>query len=247
MHNPDQLAGARRQVMKQRGMMRLTLSSLLLLTMIADPCLAIAEERSINPGINDHYHGARHDDWVPVFESPSREVYAQRHAVVAALGIRTGMRIADIGAGTGFYSMLFADETGPSGIVYAVDIAEDFIRAIEKRAELAGKTNLYGIINDGRESGLPPQSIDLAFICDTYHHFEYPQTTMRSIYRALSDHGEVVIVDFRTRPDISSRWVQQHVRAGREQVIREMRNFGFELVADVPLLRTNYFLRFKKR
>jgi ubiquinone/menaquinone biosynthesis C-methylase UbiE len=209
--------------------------------------VAIAEERSINPGINDHYHGARHTDWVPVFESGSREVYTMRHDVVAALNIKPGMRIADIGAGTGFYSLLFAEKTGPDGLVYAVDIAEDFVQAIEKRAAHVGASNLRGIINNGRESGLAPQSIDLAFICDTYHHFEYPQTMMRSIDRALSAHGEVVIIDFRKEPDISNAWVQRHVRAGRQQVIKEMKRFGFDLVTDLPLLHSNYFLRFKKR
>ena len=223
------------------------ISSLLLFIVITASGVTGAGERSVNPGINDHYHGSRHADWVPVFESASREVYAQRHAVVAALDIKPGMRIADVGAGTGFYSLLFARQTGPKGLVYAVDIAENFIQAIKKRAEQAGTTNLLGIINNGRESGLAPQSIDLAFICDTYHHFEYPQTTMRSIHRALFDHGEVVIIDFRTNPDVSSAWVQGHVRAGREQVIREMGSYGFDLVADLPLLHTNYFLRFKKR
>jgi SAM-dependent methyltransferase len=208
---------------------------------------AAAEGRSVNPGINDHYHGAKHADWVPVFESPSREIYAQRYAIASALDIRPGMRIADIGAGTGFFSLIFADRTGPQGVVYAVDIAEDFIKNIERRAEEARFTNLVGVINNGRESGLAPQSIDLAFICDTYHHLEYPKTTMRSIHHALSDRGEVVIIDFRTGPGVGSAWVKRHVRAGRETVIREMRDFGFELVEDLPLLRTNYFLRFKKR
>ncbi|MCW8964194.1 MAG: methyltransferase domain-containing protein [Gammaproteobacteria bacterium] len=221
--------------------------SLLLFIMIMASGVNVAGEVSVNPGINSHYHDARHADWVPVFESASREVYAQRHAVVTALDIKPGMRIADIGAGTGFYSLLFAERTGPEGLVYAVDIAEDFIRAIKKKAELAGATNLTGIINNGRESGLAPQTIDLAFICHTYHHFEYPKTTISSIHRALLDDGEVVIIDFRTDPDISSAWVQGHVRAGREQVIREMGMYGFELVADLPLLQTNYFLRFKKR
>ena len=70
---------------------------------------------------------------------------------------------------------------------------------------------------------------------------------MRSVYQALSDQGEVVIIDFYTDPKISSAWAQRHVRAGRKQVIQEMWDHGFELVQDLPLMRTNYFLRFKKR
>ena len=206
-----------------------------------------AQERSVSPGINNHYHGARHADWVSVFESPSREVYAQRYAIADALRIKPGMRVADICAGTGFFSLLFAQRAGPGGIVYAVDIAENFVKTIEDKAEAAGLGNLVGIINNGRDTGLPPDSIDLAFISNTYHHFEYPRDTMHSIHQALSDQGEVVIIDFHKDPHTSSRWVQNHVRSNREQVIREMWHFGFDLAADLPLLRANYFLKFIKR
>ena len=218
-----------------------------LLFVLMLPVFVVAGERSINPGVNNYYFGARHADWVPVFESSSREVYAKRHEIVATLDIKPGMRIADIGAGTGFYSLLFAEQTGPEGIVYAVDIAEDFVNTIEDRAKDAGYSNLIGIVNNGRDSGLAPQSIDLVFICDTYHHFEYPKTIMHSIHRALSQRGEVFIIDFRKAPDIATSWVRQHVRAGRDEVIEEMQAAGFELVEDIPLLRTNYFLRFRKR
>ena len=223
------------------------LYSLSFLIIIFSTGTAVAEERSVNSGINSYYYDASHADWVPVFETESREVYAQRHAILAALNIKPGMRIADIGAGTGFFSLLFADKVGPEGIVYAVDIAKDFVKTIEQRAEQAGKANLVGVINNGRESGIPPHSIDMAFICDTYHHFEYPQSMMHSVYQALSEQGEVVIIDFRTDPSVSSGWVQHHVRAGRDEVINEMQDFGFELTEDVKLLRTNHFLRFKKR
>ena len=219
----------------------------LLLLMSALSVTVFAQEKSVNPGINRHYHGAAHEDWVPVFETESREIYAKRYEILRALNIEPGTRVADIGAGTGFFSLLFAGQTGPSGVVYAVDITDDFIRAIEARAAGAGIDNLVGVVNDGRVSGLAPQSIDLAFICDTYHHFEYPRDTMQSVYRALSDTGEVVIIDFRKDPRISSAWVQNHVRAGRSSVIQEMQGYGYELVADLPLLRTNYFLRFRKQ
>lgn len=221
--------------------------SLVFILLALLPVVVTAQERPVNPGINHYYYGASHEEWVPVFESPSREVFAKRHKVIAALDIKPGMRIADIGAGTGFYSLMFAERVGPEGIVYAVDIAEDFVDTIKSNAVAAGHGNVIGVVNNGRDSGLAPGSIDLAFICDTYHHFEYPQTTMRSIHHALSQQGEVVIIDFRKAPDIASAWVQRHVRAGRDEVIEEMRAAGFELVEDLPLLRTNYFLRFKKR
>ena len=207
---------------------------------------ANAQQQSVNPGINDYYHGSEHSDWVGVFETPSREVYQQRHAVVQQLGLKPGQRIADIGAGTGFYSLLFAEQVGPNGRVYAVDIVDDFIDTIERHARQNGYNNLKGIVNDGRDSGLGVRSIDTAFICDTYHHFEYPETTMRSIHRALVPSGEVIIIDFIKDPAVSSHWVQGHVRSNKMEVIEEMKRFGFELSEDNPLLKTNFYLRFRK-
>jgi len=103
-----------------------------------------------------------------------------------------------------------------------------------------------GIVNTPEDVGLPADSIDLAFITDTYHHFEYPQQTMASIYRALRGEGRVIIIDFRRDPRTSSRWVMGHVRTNKAQTIEEMKAAGFRLVADKPFMRTNYFLVFVK-
>jgi predicted methyltransferase len=89
-------------------------------------------------------------------------------------------------------------------------------------------------------------SIDLAFITDTYHHFEYPQQTQASIHQALRSDGRVIIIDFRRDPRISSNWVMGHVRGDQAQVIQELHAAGFRLVDDKPLMRTNYFLEFIK-
>ena len=94
--------------------------------------------------------------------------------------------------------------------------------------------------------GLPADAIDLAFISDTYHHFEYPQQTLASIHQALRSEGRVIIIDFRRDPRISSNWVMEHVRGNKAQVIQEMQVAGFRLVDDKPLMRTNYFLEFVK-
>jgi len=87
------------------------------------------------------------------------------------------------------------------------------------------------------------------FICDTYHHFEYPHHTMASIHAALGRNGEVVIVDFERIPGVSREWTLDHVRAGKQEVIAEMESFGFDLVeeVEVPGLSENYVVRFRKR
>lgn len=211
------------------------------------PASLTAEEQNVNPGINDYYLAdPDYQRWVNVFESPGREVYDKRKLVVGALNIQSGMDIADIGAGTGLYTRAFSHEVGPDGTVYAVDIAKNFIEGIMHQANAAGVQNVVGVVNTAKDVKLEPASIDLAFVCDTYHHFEYPRSTLKSIHQAVRPGGSLVIIDFRKISGFSSNWVMSHTRADRKTVIREVESEGFELTQDLDLLRTNFYLRFKR-
>jgi predicted methyltransferase len=207
---------------------------------------ATAQEQSVRPGINRHFEDPDWQRWVNTFEQPGREVYEQRHAIVAASRVRPGMTVADIGAGTGLFTRLFAPAVEPDGTVYAIDIASTFIDNILRTCREQGLSNVTGIVNTPDDIGLPADSIDLAFITDTDHHLEYPQQTLASINQALRSEGRVIIIDFRRDPRISSNWVMGHVRSNQAQVIQEIQAAGFRLVDDKPLMRSNYFLEFVK-
>jgi predicted methyltransferase len=207
---------------------------------------AAAQEHSVRPGINRHFEDPNWQQWVNTFERPGREVYDRRHAIVAASQVRPGMTVADIGAGSGLFTRLFAAAVEPGGRVYAIDISRTFIDNILRTCRDQGLSNVTGIVNTPTAIGLPANTIDLAFITDTYHHFEYPQQTLASIHQALRSAGRMIIIDFRRDPRISSNWVMGHVRSNRAQVIQEVEAAGFRLVADKPLLRTSYFLEFVK-
>jgi len=207
---------------------------------------AAAQEQSIRPGINRHFVDPDWQQWVNTFERSGREVYDRRHAIVAASTVRPGMAVADIGAGTGLFTRLFAPAVAPGGTVYAIDISSSFIDNILRTCREQGLMNVTGIVNTPLDSGLPADAIDLAFITDTYHHFEYPRQTLASIHQALRSEGRVIIIDFRRDPRISSNWVMGHVRGNKAQVIQELHEAGFRLVDDKPLMRTNYFLEFIK-
>ncbi len=222
----------------------LTLLLPIVFTFIISNCRA--EEQNVNPGINNYYYDAKFEQWLATFESPGREVYDKKAAIVREAQIKPGMRIADIGAGTGLYSIAFAQQTGEKGLVYAVDISPDFVRNIERRAKNQGLKNIKGIINNQKEIGLPQNSIDLAFICDTYHHFEYPLTTLQSVYQALTSGGKLIIIDFKRDPHISTPWVMGHVRANKDKVINEVESIGFKLTDDKNILQGNFFLSFSK-
>jgi ubiquinone/menaquinone biosynthesis C-methylase UbiE len=209
--------------------------------------LLTPNEQNVNPSINRHYQDPDYKHWVDIFERPGREVYDMRHKIVKALALKPGMVVADVGAGTGLFTRLFARQVGASGLVYAVDISKNFIKNILRTAKEQKLKNIKGIVNDQKSTHLLPASIDMVFISDTYHHFEYPMTTLDSIYYALRPGGQLIIIDFRKHEGVSSNWIMGHVRTNKEGVIHEIESAGFHLIQDLDLLKTNYFLKFIKQ
>ncbi len=215
----------------------------------ADTSRHAASETSVKPGINDGYKDPDVDQWISRFERPEREIYAQRELIVADVGVAAGSAVADVGAGTGFLTLLLAEATGPRGKVVAVDIVPEFLDLIETRAREAKLQNVKTHLCSETSVELPPGSIDLVLTCDTYHHFEYPASTLASIHRALKPGGLFVVVDFERIEGKSREWVLGHVRTGSAGAISEITQAGFELLSEQPeadYLAENYMLKFKK-
>lgn len=213
------------------------------------PAAAAVAEVSVKPGINDDFTNPALDvdAMVKRFETESREIFARRSAIARAVGLKPGGAVADIGAGTGFFVDFFAQDVGPQGRVYAVEIAEPFVERLQARAAARGQTQVQAVLCSDHDTMLPAGSVDAVFTCDTYHHFEYPQATLASIHRALRPGGEFVVVDFERIPGKSREWILGHVRCGKEQVIAEVTAAGFTLVGEVPVgLQENYVLRFRR-
>lgn len=209
-----------------------------------------AAEKSIRPGINKRFLDPKLDvsEWLGRFEVESREVFAQRSAVVKACGIRPGQTVADIGAGTGFFSRLFTESVGPAGEVFAVDISPKFLEHITRKAREEKVTNITTVACTDRSVKLGAESIDVAFVCDTYHHFEYPRSTLDSILRALKPGGVLIVIDFERIAGKSREFVLNHVRAGKDVFRGEIEAAGFEFVEEVDIsgFNENYFLRYQK-
>ena len=210
------------------------------------PRSAFAQAESVKPGINKNFESPDPDDWAKRFERESREVSALRNEIVAACKIEPGMDVADVGAGTGLFTMLFAQKVGNEGHVYAVDIAKKFVDYVERTSKKNGLNNVVGVVCAMDDCGLKPNSVDAVFVCDTYHHFEFPYKTTRSIHRALRPGGTLIIVDFRRIEGVSSEWILGHVRAGQEVVRKEIEDVGFQFIDEQNLLKENYFIRFRK-
>lgn len=206
-----------------------------------------AQEKSVRPGINDTFRNPDIEKYVGVFEGESREIFAKRKEIVAACRVRPDSVIADVGAGTGLFTRMFAVEVGPKGKVIAVDIAQKFLDHIAKTCKQAGITNVQTVLGNDRSTELPANSVDLVFICDTYHHFEFPTRTMNSIHKALKPGGQVVLIDFKRTPGKSRDWVLGHVRAGQEVFVREIVSCGFHLLGEDKFLEENYCVRFERK
>ncbi len=219
---------------------------------IADDAAVVAPPSAVTSpsGINQQFLDPELDvaEWLGRFEVESREVYAARDAVLRACQIQQGEQVADIGAGTGFYSRLFSQTVGPDGWVFAVDISLRFLEHIGKRVEEEKIPNLTPVIGGFTSIRLPPDSVDLIFICDTYHHFEQPQKTLESIYSALRSGGRLIVIDFERIPGVSRPFILEHVRAGKAEFRNEIVESGFRFVDEVQIdeLEENYLLRFRK-
>lgn len=214
------------------------------------PGKTTGEEKSVKPGINDRFLEPKDDvdRFVKIFEGESREIFTHREALARAVALEPGQAIADIGAGTGLFLDLFSHRAGPKGVVFAVDIAPKFIDHLKDRARKNELTNVRPVLCTDRSTELDVESVDVAFVCDTYHHFEYPKSTLSSLYRALKPGGKLVVVDFERIPGVSREWILGHVRAGKEVFSQEIRDAGFVFVEEIEVdgLEENYVLRFAK-
>jgi ubiquinone/menaquinone biosynthesis C-methylase UbiE len=209
--------------------------------------LVSGQEKSVRPGINDHFKDPDVAKFVGTFEGESREIFVHRQKIVDACGLKPGMAVADVGAGTGLFTRMFAQRVGPQGKVYAVDITQKFLDHIARTCREAGIANVTTVLGKLDSVELPPASIDVAFICDTYHHFEFPFRTMASVHRALKPGGRVVVIDFHRIPGKSREWILGHVRAGQGVVVKEIESSGFRKSGEeTGFLEENYLVRFDK-
>ncbi|WP_411817767.1 class I SAM-dependent methyltransferase [Hyphococcus sp. DH-69] len=188
------------------------------------------------------------DVWLEQLEVGSRELYSARESVVDSVGLSEGDVVADIGSGTGLYSLLFAEEVGASGRVFAEDIEPLFLDLVNQRADDSGIDNITAVLGRENDVSLPEKSIDLVFIADTYHYFGDRQAVMKSVFDSMKPGGELVIVDYDLEEGETRASDKQHVRFGKAGVISELEYIGFEFLEDVAVegLSENYFVRFKR-
>ncbi|MDZ7628401.1 MAG: methyltransferase domain-containing protein [Parvularculaceae bacterium] len=194
-----------------------------------EPATVIAEPLSPPPyGVED----GSPEVFVESMEVGSRELYAAREAVLAAAKIAPSERVADIGAGTGLYSLMFANAVGANGVVYAIDIEPRFLKLINQRAADLDFRNVVSVLGREIDITLPPNSADVAFIADTYHYFSDRSAIMKSVREALVSGGRLIVVDFELTAKNAGDASHDHVRFGKAGLINDVQSFGFTLIEE---------------
>lgn len=208
----------------------------------------VAAESSVKPGINaPYFESGALDKYTRILERETREVVEQRDSIIDALGLRKGMAVADVGAGTGLFTTEIAKRVGREGEVFAIDIVPDFLDRIRERVADSQLSNVRVVHGKERETTLAPGSIDLAFLCDTYHHIEYPAAYLRSLRETMRPGATLVLIDLERIEGKTSPDRLKHVRAGKQTVIAEIQKAGFVLQSEkLDLLEENYFLYFRR-
>lgn len=181
------------------------------------------------------------------FESEDRAIYRKRFEVLDALRLRPGMSVADIGAGSGFFTRLMAERVGPAGTAYAVEISGILVAHIERTALAQGLRNVKAVLGAPDSPRLPPQSVDLVLIADSYHHFEFPKEMLRGVKDALRPGGVVWLIDFDRVEGVSHPFILQDVRADRATFVREFAEAGFDLAGEAKIFDDEYVLTFRIR
>lgn len=173
---------------------------------------------------------------------PARDVWQKPHAVIEKLAIKPNSRVADLGAGGGYFTGYLAKAAGPRGAVYAVDIDDTALDIIKEEMKSQGITNVL-TIRAGTNDAKLPEPVDLVFSSNTYHHMKDRIAYFKSLNRYLKPDGRVAILDFHPHGFFSG--VLGH-GAAKEDVRREMEAAGYRLTGDYNVIDRQHFQVFTR-
>jgi len=177
------------------------------------------------------------------YQGIGRDQWQQPAKVIAALQIREGMRIADLGAGGGYFTFHLAKAAGPSGRVYAVDIDKGTNELIAERAKKDGVNNVTTILAKSNDPLLPESGVDLVFTSNAYHHIDNRVVYFSNLRKYIRSGGRIAIIDFDRRA-----WLEGLLRhyTPSEFIKREMEQAGYTLQEEPAFLDRQSFLIFTK-
>jgi len=217
-------------------------SSLVRLFWLITGAISVAAYGEQAPAEGYHHRFQNAEKWTQVFDDPGRDQWQQPQQVIAQLQLQPGTKIADIGAGTGYFAMRMARYV-PAGIVFAIDVEPDMVSFLDRRAKTEGLGNVRPILADP-ESPKIPEPVDIIFVCDTYHHIARRSEYFRKLQPSLRPGGRLVIVDFYKNKN-TPVGPPPEFKLDPEQVIKELADAGFRLRQQDNGLDYQYVLIFE--
>jgi len=180
--------------------------------------------------------------YIGALEDPKRDAYQKPQDVMGALGLRPGEVIADIGAGSGYFTFRLADHVGHTGKIYAVDVSPNMILHINRRIRESKATNVVSILADPDDPLLPDASVNRFFFSNSWHHIENQTKYLSLMKKMLKPGGEIIIIDFHKKE--LPVGPSMEMKIAREDLIKQMESNGFRLTREHTSLPYQYFLVF---
>ncbi len=177
-----------------------------------------------------------------IYEPADRDSWQHPARVIESLSIAPGERVADLGAGGGYFTFRLASAVGPAGVVYAIDVDPDMTGLLERSAAEGDHSNVEVLLVDPAEPELPDTGLDLIFTCNTYHHLEERSDYFKRLKRYLSPDGRVAIIDH--KPEGWFQRIFPH-SSRSETILREMEAAGYRLQGEYDYLPKQSFLVFE--
>ena len=182
------------------------------------------------------------EGWAEVFDDPKRDEWQRPQAVIEALELTPAMKVADIGAGTGYFAMRIARAV-PEGEVYAIDVEPDMVRYLGERAKREELGNVRPVLSTPDDPKLPAE-VDRVLVVDTYHHIANRESYFGALRANLRPNSRVVIVDFTQESPVGPP--PEH-RLPQAVVEHEMLTAGYRLMSAPSILPNQYYLVFAAR
>lgn len=191
-----------------------------------------------------HHPPGSTSEYIRALEDPTRADWQRPDEVVQKLELMPGMEVADLGAGSGYFTVRLARAIGPAGKVYAIDIDSEMLAYLTRRAQEEHLENIQTVLAGPHDPKLPPGSLDLIFICNTLHHISQREKYYPLLVRALKPGGRLVNIDFEKRPLPLGPPLEMKI--AKEAMIEEVKPAGFRLVKGFDFLKYQYFLVFER-
>lgn len=179
-------------------------------------------------------------------EREGRDQLERPDLVLQAMELKEGMTVAEIGAGTGYFSRRIAKAVGPKGKVYAVDIQPEMLELLKKYAAQEGVANIVPVLGTETDPKLPRKGIDRILLVDVYHEFQKPEPMLARIRESLAPGGTVTLIEYRLEGETASHINLAH-RMSVEQVLSEWNPAGFELANQLETLPSQHLFIFSTR